>query len=60
MADVSTLIAWCNMKMAESEREAMMARGVGMASLAEPHERDAKFYRTIVHTLRSLSKQEQA
>lgn len=44
-------VAWCNMKIAECDREVEMAKLVGMERVAAPFARDARFYRAIVALL---------
>ena len=51
------VVAWCNMKIAECDREVEMARLVGMEKVAEPFARDARFFRAIVDLLGYGSKQ---
>lgn len=46
-----TLIAWCEWKAADCEREVMLAEGVGMPKAAQPFARDAKFFRAIIAAL---------
>ena len=49
--DRSVLIAWCEMKAADCEREVAMAEGVGMANLATRPAREARYYRAIIAAL---------
>ena len=51
--DRSVLIAWCEMKAADCEREVAMAEGVGMANLATRPAREARYYRAIIAALGS-------
>ena len=57
MSEISTLVAWCNMKAAACYQEVEMAKLVGMQSIAEPFARDAKFYRAIIDALGHGTKQ---
>jgi hypothetical protein len=45
------IVAWCNMKIADCDREVAMAKLVGMEKLAEPFARDARFFRAILDAL---------
>lgn len=51
MTEATPMVAWCNMKIAECDREVEMARLVGMERVAAPFARDARFLRAIVAAL---------
>lgn len=51
------LVAWCNMKIAECDKEVAMAKMVNMEKLAEPFARDARFFRAIVDALKARPNQ---
>lgn len=47
----TAIVAWCNMKIAECDKEVDLAKMVGMERLAEPFARDARFFRAILEAL---------